>query len=242
MHRRLTTFMLTAIAALLTLTACGDGGKYEEKHGSMYYTYWTFSFGTIEEELTGADPATFESVKDWLGRDAQHVWFKSRLAEGADPSTTKADDYPLFHDKRDYYFEGKAIGVKDPQTFRTLKCDRDEMWGVDSQYAYYDSLRIDDSDPATLELICTFEAKDKRHVYYFGKILEDADPATYTTLGEYTVYTKDRTHVWYCGKPVEGADPATFEAESHDEYGMPDAHDKHRKYRDGEPWVPETDD
>ena len=235
----ITACVLMAMTVLMT--GCNSDGKYKVEGDSVYFTYWTFSFGTIKEPLEGCDAETFQSVKDWLGRDQEHVWFKSRLVKGADPASVEVDRFPLFHDKHDYYYRGAAVGVADLKTFRTLKCDEDEMWGVDSRYVYFDSLRIENSDPATLELISTFEAKDKRHVYYFGKILEGADPATYTPVGKYSCYTKDRTHVWHCGEIVKDADPSTFEIEKHDEFDMPDAHDKNRKYRNGKPWVPEEE-
>lgn len=223
--------LLAVLLLVFVLTACNSDGKYEVKDGTVYFTYWTFSFGTQEHELQDVDVASFESMKNWLARDRHHVWYKDLLVEGADPATAKADDYPLFHDKRDYFYEGKAIGVADIQSFKVLKCDDDELWAVDKQYAYFDSLRIDDSDPATLELIGTFEAKDKRHVYYFGRILEDADPGSYQILEGN--YAKDHHHVWFCGDIIEDADPETFESESTLDFEKPDAHDKHGDYRRG---------
>lgn len=222
---------LAVLFLAIVMTACNSGGKYEVKDGTVYFTYWTFSFGTQERELQDVDIATFESMKNWLARDSHHVWYKDQLVEGADPATAEADDYPLFHDKRDYYYEGKAIGVADIQSFKVLKCDEDELWAVDKQYVYFDSLRIDDSDPATLELIGTFEAKDKRHIYYFGRILEGADPETYQILDGN--YAKDSKHVWFCGDIIEDADVETFEAESTHDFEKPDAHDKHGDFRHG---------
>ena len=216
--------------AVLMLTACNSDGKYKVKNDTVVFTYWTFSFGTVEEELPEVDAASFESIKDWLGRDDRHVWFKSRLVTGADPATVKAEDFPLFRDKRDYYYQGAPIGVADKESFRVLRCDNDVLWASDSRFVYFDSLRIEDSDPATIEVIDTFEAKDKRHVYYFGKILEDADPATYEEMG---VYSKDRSHVWYCGDIVEGADPETFKANSILDMDKPDAQDKYGDYKNG---------
>ena len=236
MHRRLTrlkalTTAVLFVVAMLTMAGCDEGGKYEVKNGTVYFTYWTFSFGTVEEELTGVDPATFESVNDWIGRDAGHVWFKSRLAEGADASTVVADDYPLFHDRHDYYFEGKAIGVADPSTFRALQCNKLALWAVDRQCAYFDTLRIDSADTETFKVVDTFTAKDRRHVYYFGKVLDDADPATFKSLG---AYAKDRNHVWYCGDIVEGADVESFVEDNNLDADKPDAHDRNHKYKYGE--------
>ena len=79
------------------LAACNSNGKYVEGNGTVYHTYWTFSFGNVYNELPQVDAATFESVNDWMGRDAGHVYFKSRLVEGADAATIEACRYPLMN-------------------------------------------------------------------------------------------------------------------------------------------------
>ncbi len=233
MHKKLTFVITLAFAALLMVTSCNDEGKYEIKNGTVVYTYWTFSFGTIEHELKDADATTFQSIERWLGRDATHVWFKDRLMEGADPGSLKADDYPLCHDKRDYYYQGAPLHVADMNSFDIKKLDDSELWATDSQYIYFDSIRIEGGDPATFEYIEHLEAKDHLNVYYYGRVLPDADPATYKSM---SIYSKDKSHVWYCGEIVEGADPETFEVESTLEFEKPDAHDKFRSYRRGEPF------
>lgn len=194
----------------LLLTACNSEGKYEVKNGTVYYTYWTFSFGTQEHELPEVDAASFESIEDWLGRDNSHVWFKDQLVKGADPATAKVKEYPLFYDNHDYYYQGKALNVADMNSFHILKCGDDELWATDSRYVYFKDQRIEDSDPESLELVAFYIAKDKHHVYYAGRILQDADPTTYEVFPT-SNYAKDSCHVWYCGKLIADADPATFE-------------------------------
>lgn len=220
--------MLTSIVFLMT--ACNTDGKYEVKNGKVFFTYWTVSFGTQRHELKDVDAASFQSMKDWLGRDAHHVWFKDRLVKSAHPASAEPMEYPLFRDRRDYYYKGAPLHVKDLATFTVKKCEEREFWATDSQYIYYDSLRIEGSDPATFEYLEFYKAKDRLHVYYNGKILPDADPASYVAMG---TYSKDKSHVWYCGELMEGADPATFEAEETLDSDKPDAHDKNRQYRYG---------
>ena len=233
MRKKLSFFIAFAFAVLLMMTSCNDEGKYEIKNGTVVYTYWTFSFGTQEHELKDADAETFQSVERWLGRDATHVWFKERLIEGADPGSLKAEEYPLCHDKRDYYYQGAPLHVADMASFNIKKCEERELWGTDSQYIYFDSIRIAGGDPATFEYIEFWEAKDRLNVYYHGEVLPNADPATYQPMSN---YAKDKSHVWYCGEIVEGADPETFESEPTLDSDKPDAHDKFRSYRKGEPF------
>ena len=203
------------------LTSCDDGGEYVVHDDGVYYSYWTFSFGTVSDSLPDADPATFKSIVKWLGRDAKHAYFKARLIEGADPATIKADRYPVARDTRDVYFYGAALHVADIATFKILNSDDLHMWAADSRCVYYDSLRVDSADRATFKVVDIFVGKDKNHVYRFGEILPEADPATYKedTWG----YATDKNHVWYYGDLLPDVDRATFvidDAES----GM--AHDK----------------
>lgn len=192
----------------LILTACTkDGFKIE--NGKVYYTYWTFSFGPQSHELPGADPATFKSVNDWLGRDARHVYFKNRLVEGADPTTVEAKKYPMFRDKNDYYIEGAPLHVADMKSFEVLEHNDMHIWSKDSHYAYYDSTRLEVGNIKQFKVVEWDYATDGVRVYVFGKMLPDSDPSTFVDVG--SCYYKDKSHVWFLERPVEGADPASFE-------------------------------
>lgn len=218
--RRVVFLPFYLLTFLLLLTGCSDG-KYEVRDGTVYYSYWTFSYGQRYDELPGVDAASFESVKDWLGRDARHVYFKEKLVEGADPATVKAKKYPLFCDAKDYYFKNGALHVADIETFEVLEVYDDiSLWAKDSKRVYFDSLHVEGANPATFQVVDTFEGKDDTHVFYMEDILEGADPDTYEVLG---IYSKDKSHVWYCGKLMENADAATFHLDKEgmgvDKYG-----------------------
>ena len=222
LHSPTCWLMLLAIAALLS--ACSkDGFKIE--NGKVYYTYWTFSFGPQSLELPGADPETFKKVNDWLGHDASHVYFKYRLAEGADPATLEAKKYPMFCDKNDYYIEGAPLHVADMKHFEVLHHDDMHIWSKDSRYAYYDSVRIEVANIKQFKVVQWHYATDGVRVYAFGKLLPESDPATFEDIGN--CYYKDKTHVWFLEHLIEGADPASFQLIGH---GY--AKDKNRIYYD----------
>ena len=192
----------------LILTACTkDGFKIE--NGKVYYTYWTFSFGPQSHELPGADPATFKSVNDWLGRDARHVYFKNRLVEGADPTTVEAKKYPMFRDKNDYYIEGAPLHVADLNSFEVLEHNDSHIWSKDSHYAYFDSIRLEVDNIKQFKVVAWDYATDGVRVYVFGKMLPDSDPASFKNVGQ--CYYSDKNHVWFLDRLVQEADPATFE-------------------------------
>lgn len=201
--------VLFASLTVLLLTACG-GPKYEVQGDVVVYTYWTFSFGTRYDTLPDADPATFAQVKDWLGHDSKHVYFKAKLVPGVDVASLEAKRYPLFCDKNDYYYETAPLHVADIKNFKTIKWFENDFWAKDSRCAYYDSVRIDGVDLASFKISDKWIAKDKNHVYMDGLLLAGADPATFEEVGN-TLYYRDKSHVWNVRQLLPDADPATFE-------------------------------
>ena len=224
------------LLGLMLLASCNDG-KYEIRGNQVYYTWWTFSFGHQDSLLIGADADSFEELEDWLGRDKTHVWYEARLVEGCDPQTVKAIKKGLIRDKKDYYFEGAPLHVKDMETFEIVEFNEYCLWAKDSKCGYYDSTHIEGIDYETFKSAGTFVAKDKNHVYRFGKVLPLADPETFEEIEGGYMKDKDRVwymdsimpdaegksvesswsyawdskHVWYNGRLLKGADPKTFE-------------------------------
>lgn len=215
--------IIAIVLIAVTFTSCDDGGKYQISDNAVFYSYWTFSFGTVHDRLPDADAATFQSVEDWLGRDARHVYFKDRLVTGADPATVEADKYPLFHDSKDYYFMGAPLCVAGVNSFKVIKSDfEDHIWATDGKYAFFDSVRIEGVDLPSFKVDLFCLARDKNHVYRFGKILPGADPATYKETIS-SGYATDKDHVWYYGTLMDNVDRATFkddgEGKAHDKWG-----------------------
>lgn len=212
---------VSLIAAVLT--SCDDGGKYYVYDDAVYYSYWTFSFGTVHEKLSDVDPASFQTVEDWLGRDAKHVYFKDRIVDGADPATVKAKKYPLSHDSKDYYYMNAPLHVSSVSAFKVIKHDfEDNIWAKDDKYAFFDSIRIDNVDLPSFKVEDFYLAKDKNRVYRFGRELAGADPATYEESIS-SGYGTDKNHVWYYGELMDSVDRASFKEDgdntAHDKWG-----------------------
>lgn len=217
--------LLAAMLVVLTLgcTACDTDGKYVRKGDTIYYTYWTFSFGQRYDTLHEADAATFRSVNRWLGADRTHVFYLDRLVPGADPATLQADHKPLFHDKADYYYKETPMHVADMKTFKVLEWVYDDFYATDSRYAYFDAKRFK-PDLATFRVKESFVAVDRQHVYRFGELLPGADPDTYQESWK-GYYSRDKSHIWHNGTLLKDADYATFTVDSDNE-----AHDKHGRF------------
>lgn len=214
---------LAAVLSVMLSVSCSDGGKYVDYEGTVAYSYWTFSFGTVYDKLPEVDPSTFKSVNDWLGHDAKHCYFKGILIRDADVSTFEAGKYPLCRDRKDFYYMGKPMNVADISSFKILMHNEDDVWCMDSRYAYYDTTRVE-ADLATFKVTGANVAIDKNNVYRYGKILPLADPATYQENWR-GFYSRDKSHIWYLGDLMEDVDYATFKVDKNcfdsasDKYG-----------------------
>lgn len=234
MNNRLISCLVT-LPVLLLLAACGSSGKYVRQGDNIFYTYWTFSFGQRYDTVHGADAATFHSVKDWVGADKDHVFYRDRLVDGADPATLQVERRPLMRDQNDYYYQATAMHVASVSTFKVLQWFEDDFYARDSRYAYYDTVRFE-ADLTTFKVKGIFVAVDCNHVYRFGKVLPLADPATYDECWQ-GFYSRDKAHIWYMGDLVKDADYATFTVD-----GNSEAHDKYGRFSHAERITGEADD
>lgn len=225
--------LVIALITVLT-TACSSDGHYKVEGDTVVFTYWTFSFGRLNDTLPGADAASFESVKNWLGHDSKRVYFKDKPVVGADVATIKAKRYPLSYDKNDYYYETVPMRVADMTSFKVIKWIEDDFWAKDSRCAYYDTLRIDDVDLPTFKVMALGLAKDKNHVYSMGEVLPIADPETFEPIGS-SLYYRDKFNIWCGDELMQNVDYETFTVD-----GTLKAHDKYGAFR-GERRVTETD-
>ena len=215
-------FYLAALVLVALAVSCDTGEKYVVRDNVVVFTYWTFSFGTVNDTLPGADAASFRSIKNWLGCDDKQAFFKAKPVSGVDVATVKPERYPLFSDKDDYYYETAPLHVRDKASFNILDWFEHDFWAVDSQCAYFDSVRIDDADVQTFKVLKMPVAKDKNHVNYFGSVLPLADPASFEIIKN-SAYARDKSHVWCGDDLLQDADLATFTVDdmyrAHDKYG-----------------------
>jgi len=211
-----------AVLLLVIMAGCSNDGKYEVQGDVVVYSYWTFSFGRLNDTLPGADVSTFKSVNSWLGHDSERVYYHNRLVPGVDVASLEVKHHPLFRDKNDYYYESTPMHVADVSSFKTLKWFADDFWAVDSRCAYFDTTRIEGVDLPTFDLISFSVARDKHRVYFLGKVLPEADPATFEEIGN-SAYYRDKSHIWCGNDLLEDADMATFVVDdidrAHDKYG-----------------------
>jgi len=182
------------------------------------------------EIFDGVDPATFEKIDDVYLKDKNAIYYRQEKIEGSDPATfeflqgyTGKDMGKAYaKDKSGVYYLGKKIEGADPITFEFLP----NAWSKDKNAVYgYGGKLIEGIDSTTFAFIGKGSQyiKDKNGVYYNNrnnsKKIEGADPETFEFLGGN--YLKDKNFVWSVSyrhgggvaslRKLDGAKPASFE-------------------------------
>ena len=111
------------------------------------------------------------------------------MIEKAHPATFKVHSYYFAEDANDFYWDGKALNVRDKSTFKILGSS--DSWE-------------------------THWAKDKYNGYYLaGGVITDIDYETFHPIEakiplQSGDYAADKHKVFFRDKEVPGADPARF--------------------------------
>lgn len=214
-------FMFLSTVACLALMSCSDGG-YKVEGDSVVYEYWTFSFGPQQYVLYDADASSFEAVKDWLGKDNEHVWYKQEWIEGADPASIKADKEPFCHDANDYYHQSTAMQVSDMKSFKFIS-GTPHLLGKDKNYGYTANGRFEIADYKSFGKLGYRHAKDNKYVYYLGKVVEGADPSTFKEDDIEASLGRDKHGIYQSTHRVETSSPDTYRHIAYG-YGRDDNH------------------
>lgn len=118
----------TGCVIVALLAGCGDGGSplvgYRKSGGEWVYVTRDAASGRVAHPINGADASTFEVLlADKYARDKQHVYFKMRPLDKADPSTfVVVSDlvYAYGKDRNRVWLRDLAVRDADPATFETL--------------------------------------------------------------------------------------------------------------------------
>lgn len=208
MTRRIIIPFLSIVVSLMLLS-CGDGG-YKVNGDKVSYEYWTFSFGPQKYVLYDADASSFETVKDWLAKDSQHVWYKQEWIEGADPASIKADKEPLSHDAKDYYYRSTPMHVSDMKSFKVVSYEFPFL-AKDKDYGYTDSERFKIADYKSFDLVGHRHSADNQFVYYKTQVVEGADPKTFKEDPEEFSIGRDKYGIYEGTHRIETTSPDTYQ-------------------------------
>ena len=172
------------------------------------------------------DYKSFKGLNEQYAKDIYHVYFKTKIVEGADPATfhTFSQSYAFGQDKDCVYYKDKATEVKDYNKLKVAK--ENENFYVDGKNFYtHEFLKMPEgTDIKHLTNIAYGDwSKDLKRVYWKNRIVQGADPKTFDALPSLNLcegsaadnnkdydYAKDANHIFHKDTLLKDADYATF--------------------------------
>jgi len=147
--------------------------------------------------VTEAEPDSFVLLGGVYGRDRLHVFLKETVVTGADPTTFQVLDQNLFwgRDATHVFFGPTAEPAVDAAHFRIVR----PHWGCDGR-AYYTDIGVGishrvEADYASLQILNTHYAKDRREAFYGVEPIPGADVATFVVVDDITARDARATYV-----------------------------------------------
>jgi hypothetical protein len=192
------------------------------------------------------DYKSFKGLNEQYAKDICHVYFKTKIVEGADPATfhTLAQDNNIGQDRNCLYYKDKATEVKDYNKLKVAK--ENSNFYVDGKNVYTNEfLKMPEGTNVKHLTITEYRdwSKDQKRVYWKNRIVEGADPKTFVALQSLYLYEgsaadnnqdndygKDAHHIFHRDAMLKGADYATFVCGWDGQAGVAFAFDKHRYY------------
>jgi hypothetical protein len=142
-------------------------GEFHEKDRN--FVYYVPYHGHEGNKIEGADPATFEVLDMFFGKDKNAVYYDYSVVPGADASSFEELDFSYGKDVYAVYMGTAKIGRANPKTFVPLTAD----YSKDKDSVFYKWDKIDSADPQTFRAEGHMgRARDKNNLYEHGKIVE----------------------------------------------------------------------
>lgn len=203
------TILYCASIICITASICSCS-NYLKSDGRVYKRYANESVGIGKNEIPQADYASFRSFDSRLAVDKNHVFYGTRILEGADAATFAPVAEYYFKDKSYVYFFGFGNGQEfvikdaDPASFNTSNYP----WSRDSKNVFWGRKKLVPKPSLNFKPLNQAWAKDNSRIYYASSIVDSADSKTLKIINK--GYARDRNHVFYEGIIIPNCRPSEF--------------------------------
>jgi hypothetical protein len=149
--------------------------KYAKDAKKVYYK---------GNKVQGADAESFKSIWDFYGTDINHAYYAYNKIPNSNGPTFEVLNGNFSRDDQNYYFNDKAIGVCDYQSFaiHDFEGAYGNWFSYDDKCAYYMANKIPIKDRPSFEILIGGYTKDDQAVYYLMKAVPDADPESFEMI------------------------------------------------------------
>ncbi len=179
-----------------------------------FYIFKDDSTGEYSKDTAHPYYYSFEKEPfDLYAKDSSRVYFEGRAVEGADPATFEKLREGYARDNAHVYRSGVVFAGADPSTFVVYPPSPGSAFTKDQAHVYLNGEIFPRADAATFEVMFFGYEKDKNNVYWEYAAIDGADPATFFPLagGQSVVYAKDINHVYETNRIVPNLNPATVD-------------------------------
>ncbi|MCR9228458.1 MAG: DKNYY domain-containing protein [Flavobacteriaceae bacterium] len=192
---------------------------YKWVNGGNYKTEYTL----VEAANPTTFEVIKQNLKVHLARDENHVFINAKVIDGADPSSFEQIKDYYWRDKNQVFLlstddqKYHVIDGADPDSFEVIV---NHYWSKDKLNVFYSATKLPDVSSSEFEAIDNHWGKDNDHYYYHSFRLGLLDYRTAEIINAY--YIKDKDQVFFGNKLVQGADPKTFQVNKLEYFGHDD--------------------
>lgn len=188
------------------LAGCAAG--YDVRQDRVDFIWWDEGSGKNVKTVKGADPATFEKISSYHGKDQRHVYWRALPITHADPNSFKNIDLYYAVDARQAYLTHRVLEGSDSGTFEYIG----DGWAKDKDSYFYGQVTLDVCDFETFEIVSesySSRATDSQCYYWRGERVDIYDISTLELLG--AGYARDSHYVYSDASIIKSAEPDSFE-------------------------------
>lgn len=161
---------------------------YSVSEGKVYYNKPYRGYFLVK----GADATTFKplnilSDNGLMGKDANHVYFKTEQISSLKPAETTYLGNNYCKDNSQVFYGDRLLKKADPATMKLIS----GYYGADKAHLYFKGKIIKEADLSTLRQIKYDQGRDqmtwdylcdKNYVYFKGTVIKGANPESFTRL------------------------------------------------------------
>lgn len=182
---------LLILLALAVQTGC-TSWHYRVDGEKVVFGIRSWNHGPLDYVVSGADVASFRTLKDGYAKDRAHVYLKGDLIPGADPASFEILKDGYARDSHHVFLSRCSLDGADPATWSLIA----EYWSRDATWVFQGYSVVSGAKPATFRYVGDGWAIDGATAYHhLGLYADDCDqPSSSLRLTRF-----------------EGIDPSTFE-------------------------------
>lgn len=191
-------------------TQCADYYEFAIKDDAVYWR---------DEQILGADPASFEMINRYYAKDKNHVYqnfseaYRSYLDSTDFSSMARKQRSWALSATHDNFWE--IIYLADPKTFKIHP--QYNEYSYDKNYLYHKGLLIAQTDGTSLKQLNNAYWTTNDAVFLYDQLLPQVEAESFAVFSDNSRVTKDKNNAYFDNEIQRDVrDPLSFQVLNHD--------------------------